>query len=63
MLGGNVQMNFNLNQEQSMIKRTIREFAREEVAPGAVERDRNKQFPKAIFDQLGGVGDDGPAFS
>ena len=56
MLGGNVQMNFNLNQEQSMIKRTIREFAREEVAPGAVERDRNKQFPKAIFDQLGGLG-------
>lgn len=49
-------MNFNLNQEQSMIKRTIREFAREEVAPGAVERDRNKQFPKAIFDQLGGLG-------
>ena len=29
-----------------MIKKTIREFAQEEVAPGAVERDRNKQFPK-----------------
>ena len=35
-------MNFDLTSEQEMIKRTIREFADEEVAPGAIERDQNK---------------------
>ncbi|HEY4551628.1 MAG TPA: acyl-CoA dehydrogenase family protein [Bacillaceae bacterium] len=49
-------MNFDLNSEQEMIRRTIREFAQEEVAPGAVDRDRNKQFPKEIFSELGEMG-------
>lgn len=37
-------MNFDLTAEQEMIRRTIREFAEEEVAPGALERDRKKNF-------------------
>lgn len=49
-------MNFNLTAEQSMIQRTIREFAEEEVAKGALERDRNKEFPKEIFDKLSKLG-------
>jgi alkylation response protein AidB-like acyl-CoA dehydrogenase len=49
-------MNFDLTSEQEMIKRTIREFADKEVAPGAVERDRNKQFPLAIFKNLAEMG-------
>lgn len=49
-------MNFDLTSEQAMIKRTIREFAEGEVAPGAIERDRTKEFPKKVFDQLGELG-------
>ncbi|WP_175991008.1 acyl-CoA dehydrogenase family protein [Bacillus sp. Marseille-Q1617] len=49
-------MNFDLTQEQAMIKKTIREFAEEEVAPGALDRDRTKEFPKEIFKKLSDLG-------
>jgi alkylation response protein AidB-like acyl-CoA dehydrogenase len=49
-------MNFDLTSEQRMIQKTIRDFAREEVAPGAIERDRSKEFPKDIFKQLADLG-------
>ncbi|RST61467.1 acyl-CoA dehydrogenase [Siminovitchia terrae] len=49
-------MNFDLTSEQSMIRRTIREFAREEVAPGAVDRDRKCEFPNEVFKKLASLG-------
>ncbi|WAA10391.1 acyl-CoA dehydrogenase family protein [Fervidibacillus albus] len=49
-------MDFNLTQEQRMIKRTIKEFAEEEVAKGALERDRTKTFPIHIFRKLAELG-------
>ena len=49
-------MNFELTQEQSMIKKMMREFAEGEVAPGAEERDRTKAFPKEVFSKLGELG-------
>ncbi|MEK5390721.1 acyl-CoA dehydrogenase [Margalitia sp. FSL K6-0131] len=49
-------MNFELTEEQKMILRTIREFSDAEVAPGALERDRNKQFPTEIFKKLSELG-------
>lgn len=49
-------MNFDLTSEQEMIKRAIREFAKEEVAPGAFERDRTKEFPLEIFNKLSKMG-------
>ncbi|MBS4173563.1 acyl-CoA dehydrogenase [Bacillus sp. FJAT-49736] len=49
-------MNFELTEEQKMIWRTIREFSEEEVAVGALERDRTKQFPKEIFKKLSDLG-------
>ncbi|RHW41031.1 acyl-CoA dehydrogenase [Neobacillus notoginsengisoli] len=49
-------MDFNLTPEQEMIKKMIREFANEKVAPGALERDRTKQFPLDIFKKLGEMG-------
>lgn len=49
-------MNFDLTAEQEMIRRTIREFAEEEVAPGALERDRKKEFPLEIFKKLAEMG-------
>ncbi|MBM7577617.1 acyl-CoA dehydrogenase family protein [Jeotgalibacillus terrae] len=49
-------MNFDLTQEQQMIQRTIREFSQDRVAPGALDRDRNKAFPKDIFKELSSLG-------
>ncbi|MFJ8063028.1 acyl-CoA dehydrogenase family protein [Psychrobacillus sp. NPDC096426] len=49
-------MNFDLTQEQQMIRKTIHEFADEVVAPGAMERDKTKEFPKEIFKQLADMG-------
>lgn len=45
-------MQFELNQEQKMLQKMIREFADEVVAPGADERDKTKQFPTEIFKQM-----------
>ncbi|MFD2679960.1 acyl-CoA dehydrogenase family protein [Bacillus seohaeanensis] len=56
-------MNFDLTQEQEMIRKTIREFAREEVEPGALERDRTKEFPLEVFKKLAGLGMMGIPFS
>ncbi|AXH98987.1 acyl-CoA dehydrogenase [Sporosarcina sp. PTS2304] len=49
-------MNFDLTQEQQMVKKLMREFANEEVAPGAVERDRTGEFPLEIFKKLSAMG-------
>lgn len=49
-------MNFDLTSEQQMIRKTMKEFADEVVAPGAIERDRTKAFPKEIFKQLADMG-------
>nr|WP_263325697.1 acyl-CoA dehydrogenase family protein [Neobacillus sp. Marseille-Q6967] len=49
-------MNFDLTSEQEMIKKMIHEFADEVVAPGAIDRDRNKQFPLEVFKQLSHMG-------
>ncbi|MED4585715.1 acyl-CoA dehydrogenase [Brevibacillus choshinensis] len=45
-------MNYDLTQEQLMLKKMIREFADEVVAPGADERDQTKQFPVDVFKQM-----------
>lgn len=49
-------MNFDLTDEQQMIRKMMREFSDEVVAPGAIERDRTKEFPIEIFKQLSEMG-------
>jgi len=49
-------MNFDLTIEQEMILKTIREFANEEVAPGALARDQSKKFPSNVFKKLSDLG-------
>lgn len=56
-------MNFDLTQEHKMIRKTIREFSDEVVAPGAIERDKTKAFPKETFKQLADMGMMGLPFS
>lgn len=58
-----MEVNFDLTEEQQMIKKTIRSFADEVVAPGAIERDRTKAFPTEIFKQLSELGMMGLPFS
>lgn len=53
---GRIYMNFDLTSEQQLIQKMIREFAKEEVAKGAIERDRNKTFPIDIFKKLSDLG-------
>ncbi|MBN1446986.1 MAG: acyl-CoA dehydrogenase family protein [Bacteroidetes bacterium] len=49
-------MQFDLTEDQKMIQQTAREFAQEEIAPTAVERDRDAVFPHEIIKKLGELG-------
>ena len=49
-------MNFDLTDEQKLLRDTVRDFARQEVAPVAEELDREKRFPYEIVEKLGGLG-------
>ncbi|RAP74322.1 acyl-CoA dehydrogenase [Paenibacillus montanisoli] len=49
-------MNFDLTAEQAMIRDLVRDFADEEVAPGAIERDRTGAFPAEVFEKLAKLG-------
>lgn len=49
-------MDFELSDEHRLIRRTVREFAVEELAPVAEELDREKRFPYEIVARLGELG-------
>jgi len=49
-------MKFTLTEEQTMIQQTAREFAEQEIAPTAIERDKNAEFPTEIVKKLGELG-------
>src|SRR5690554_2408273 len=49
-------MNFDFTSEQEMIRRTIKDFAAKEVAPGAIRRDKTGEFPIDIFKKLSELG-------
>src|SRR5438093_3519390 len=49
-------MDFQLSDEQRLLRDTVRDFARQEVAPVAEELDRNKAFPYEIVAKLGELG-------
>jgi len=49
-------MNFDLTEEQISIRDAARDFAEKEIAPSAVERDLNAEFPKEIIAKLGELG-------
>jgi short-chain 2-methylacyl-CoA dehydrogenase len=49
-------MDFELSDEQRLLRDTVRDFARAEVAPVAEELDRTKSFPYEIVEKLGGLG-------
>jgi alkylation response protein AidB-like acyl-CoA dehydrogenase len=49
-------MEFELSDEQRMLRDTVRDFARQEVAPVAGELDREKRFPYELVAKLGELG-------
>jgi alkylation response protein AidB-like acyl-CoA dehydrogenase len=49
-------VDFELSDEQRLLRDTVRDFARAEVAPAAEELDRTKSFPYEIVEKLGGLG-------
>jgi len=49
-------VDFGLTDEQRLLRETVRDFARQEVAPVAEELDRTKAFPYDIVAKLGELG-------
>jgi alkylation response protein AidB-like acyl-CoA dehydrogenase len=49
-------MDFELSDEQRLLRDTVRDFARQEVAPVAAELDREKRFPYELVAKLGELG-------
>ena len=49
-------MDFELSDEQRLLRDTVREFARAEVAPVAEELDRTKAFPYELVAKMGELG-------
>src|SRR4051812_16543492 len=56
-------MDFELTTEQRLLRDTVRDFARQEIAPVAEELDREKRFPYEIVEKLGKLGLMGIPFS
>lgn len=48
--------------EQEAIRKTVRQFAEKQVAPGAEERDRTGKFDYALYRKLGDLGITGMTF-
>jgi short-chain 2-methylacyl-CoA dehydrogenase len=49
-------MDFDLTDEQRLLRDTVREFARQEVAPVAEDLDRTKSFPYELVAKMGELG-------
>lgn len=49
-------MNFNLTEEQLMIRDTARQFAEEELLPGVIDRDEEEEFPHEQIKKMGELG-------
>lgn len=49
-------MNFQLSEEHEMIRKMVRDFAENEVAPTAAERDEEERFDQGIFNMMAELG-------
>ena len=50
------QMQFELTEEQIMIRQAARDFAQHELKPGVIERDEHQKFPTEQVKMLGELG-------
>jgi hypothetical protein len=49
-------LDFTLNEEQQLLRKTVREFAESELAPQSREWDEKQEFPREVFSKLGELG-------
>ena len=49
-------MNFNFTEEHLMIQESAKDFALNEIAPSAVQRDKSAEFPSEIVKKMGELG-------
>ena len=49
-------MDFNLTEEHIMIRDAARDFAKNELLPGVIERDEKQEFPKEQIKKMGELG-------
>jgi alkylation response protein AidB-like acyl-CoA dehydrogenase len=49
-------MDFELSEEHKLFRSTVRDFADNEVVPGALERDKTHEFPQDIIGKMGALG-------
>lgn len=56
-------MNFDLTEDEVMIRQTVRDFAERVVSPGAAERDEKSEFSFDLMHQMGELGFFGIPFS
>ncbi|MDZ3954987.1 acyl-CoA dehydrogenase AcdA [Bacillus thuringiensis] len=49
-------MHFKLSEEHEMIRKMVRDFSKNEVAPTAAERDEEERFDRELFDQMAELG-------
>jgi len=49
-------LDFNLSEEQRLLKKTVREFAEGELAPHSREWDEKQAFPREVFAKLAELG-------
>lgn len=49
-------MDFELSDEQRLLRKTVREFAESEILPHAREWDERQEFPRELFAKLGDLG-------
>ncbi len=49
-------MDFNLSEEQLMIQQAARDFAKTELLPGVIERDRDQKFPEELVRKMADLG-------
>ena len=49
-------MDFELSEEQLLLRKTVREFAEAELAPHSREWDEKQEFPREVFARLGALG-------
>jgi alkylation response protein AidB-like acyl-CoA dehydrogenase len=55
-------MDFELSEEQKLVRRTAREFAEAEIAPVSARYDEAEEFPAALIPKLGELGFMGALF-
>lgn len=49
-------MNFQLTDEQEMLRKMVRDFAKKDVEPTAAERDEEERFDREIFNKMAELG-------